>query len=475
MTLNVSMIMNEEQMTLILEQQEKEFNYESFFLPSPDEGVQPYVGDPMPYYEDGIYYIYYLKESGDSLNHSIYLTRTRDFIHYDEKEDALITANLSGQDEWVGTGSLVKADDQYLFFYTGHTFSEDYEYSEKVMLARGSSPDQLEKVEGWEITPAAELMQKLDFRDPQASYDEAGKCFWLTISASCQGFARILKYRVSKDLKEVKYEGILFTDREGIVYNLECTDLFRMGQNWYLTFSAQDGSLYYASSKEHFGPFSDPLLLDGKLFYAAKHVDNGKDFYMVGWGRRSHSPASLTEITAWGGNLMVQKLSQREDGSLCLMPVDAIAGQYQQAQPLLLQADVVKLSAAEGYQEQDIFTVYESFRLSGHFTYKGEGSFGLAFAFGKAEQDKRIEINPSTQTLSLTFGQGTLTMAEVPITIQAGCDYSFTYIQEGSLGTFYIDEAAALTVRIYGLLGKAIRLFTCGNEVTFTCLAEYTK
>lgn len=467
--------MNKEQMNLILEQQEKAHRYQAFFLPSLDDGVQPYVGDPMPYHEDGTFYIYYLKESGDSLNHSIYLTKTRDFLRYEEKEESLITANLSGQDEWVGTGSLVKTEEQYLFFYTGHTFSENFAFSEKVMLARGSSPEKLEKVPGWEITPAPELMQKLDFRDPQAYYDKEEECFWLTISASCEGVARILKYRVSKDLKTAQYEGFLFTDREGIVFNLECTDLFQMGKLWYLTFSAQDGCLFYASSKERFGPFSDPIPLDGKLFYAAKHVDNGKDFYMVGWGRRSHSPASLSEISAWGGNLMMQKLSQREDGSLYLMPVDAVFNQHQNPESLLLADSSLMLSAEEGYREQEVFTVCKSFRLSGRFSYKGEGCFGLAFDFGIPEEDKRIEIAPSAQTLRLTFGQGSVIMAEVPISLTDGRDYSFTYIQEGSLGIFYIDEVAALTVRVYGILGKPIRLFACGNEVSFTCLSEYTS
>ena len=38
--------------------QEEAFEYRTFFLPSPDGFEQPFVGDPMPYYEDGTYYIY---------------------------------------------------------------------------------------------------------------------------------------------------------------------------------------------------------------------------------------------------------------------------------------------------------------------------------------------------------------------------------------------------------------------------------
>ena len=39
---------------------------------------------------------------------------------------------------------------------------------------------------------------------------------------------------------------------------------------------------------------------------------------------------------------------------------------------------------------------------------------------------------------------------------------------------FYIDGAAALTVRLYGVSGKAVRLFAENNTVEWTNLMEYT-
>mgnify|MGYP006990319754 CR=1 FL=1 len=40
------------------EQQEAAYNYRAYFRPALDGGEQPYVGDTMPFYEDGVYYIY---------------------------------------------------------------------------------------------------------------------------------------------------------------------------------------------------------------------------------------------------------------------------------------------------------------------------------------------------------------------------------------------------------------------------------
>ena len=94
--------------------QESAYEYKLFFLPGMDGTSQPYVGDTMPYYEDGVYYIYYLKDAGDSYNHSIYLATTTDFVHYEEQDTPVLEASRSGgQDSWIGTGSVVKVDGKY--------------------------------------------------------------------------------------------------------------------------------------------------------------------------------------------------------------------------------------------------------------------------------------------------------------------------------------------------------------------------
>ncbi|MDE7281271.1 MAG: InlB B-repeat-containing protein, partial [Ruminiclostridium sp.] len=76
--------------------QEDAYDYSTFFLPEKDEAGQGFVGDTMPYYEDGTFYIYYLKESGDSYNHSIYLTTTKDFVTYTEQQEVVLEASRSG-------------------------------------------------------------------------------------------------------------------------------------------------------------------------------------------------------------------------------------------------------------------------------------------------------------------------------------------------------------------------------------------
>lgn len=457
--------------------QENAYEYQSYFLPAPDGVSQPYVGDPMPYYEDGTYYIYYLKDAGDSYNHSIYLATTTDFVTYTEYDDPVVEASRSGgQDSWTGTGSVVKAGDKYYFFYTGHTDSAAMEYAEKIMVAVGDSPLAFEKLEGWEITPPAELGQKRDFRDPQCYYDPATDTITMTVTAAQEGTARILKYTLSSDLQTVQYDGIIFTNPVGEFWNLECSDTFQIGDKYYLTYSAQDDTLWYAMSDTPYGPYGDPVRLDGKLFYAAKHVEDGENCYMVGWARRSESPSSTQDVSAWGGNLVVQKLCQNADGTLYLAPADTVADSFSVRRALAVDVPHVGIEAGTLYTYADAFTCYESFRLTGEFRYTGTGSFGLSFDYnGEQDKNKLIAISPADGMVRLLFNEGSTPIAESAVSLQPGETYSFTYIQEGSVGVFYIDGQAALTVRIYGASGKTIQLFAENNTVTFTSLREYTR
>ncbi len=446
---------------------------QNFFLPEMDGISQPYVGDCMPYYEDGVYYIYYLKEAGDSYHHSIYLATTTDFVSYTEYEDPVLEAeDPPAQDDWVGTGSVVKAKDTYYLFYTGHTDSDEFPYAETVMLAKGSTPTSFEKVAGWEITPDESLKQNRDFRDPQGYYDEETDTFTFTITASQDGIARILKYTVSGDLSEITYDGIIFTDPIGKVYNLECSDTFRIGDTWYLTYSAQDDVLWYAASDNPYGPYSEPKSLDGPLFYAAKHVESEGGAYMVGWARRSASERDTRKVNEWAGNLLVQQIRQLPDGGLVLEPVDAIVSQYQEEYELETTDSSLDLSAQDENVYRELCTTPDSFWLEGDFRYEGNGAFGLAFDFKDSEEDyKLITIDPAEQKLVLHFRGGDVAPAEKNVPLEAGTTYHFQYIQEDSVGVFYIEDVAAFTVRLYGINEKPLFLYAKDNTVHFSNLS----
>ena len=297
----------------------------------------------------------------------------------------------------------------------------------------------------------------------------------MTVTAAVDGVARILKYSMDPELTHPQYEGILLTDPTGAFWNLECSDCFRIGDKWYLTYSGQDDTLWYAMSDSRFGDYTEPVRLEGKLFYAAKQVSDGKNNYMVGWTRRSESPSSMSEVSAWGGNLSIQQLVQNPDGTLALAPVDAVREAFNQRRELLLPGTAAVVDAGSRYAYTDAVTAYERYMITGEFRYTGEGPFGLAFDYSKKpEEYKLISIEPKAGRISLGFNEGSTVIAEMAVSLEPNRDYAFTYIQEGSVGVFYIDGMAALTVRLYGCTGKPIRLFAENNNVVFSCLREYT-
>ena len=56
-------------------------------------------------------------------------------------------------------------------------------------------------------------------------------------------------------------------------------------------------------------------MFDGREYYAAKSVTDGKKRYMVGWESiRENCRDSGRHL--WGGNILVHELVQREDGTL---------------------------------------------------------------------------------------------------------------------------------------------------------------
>ena len=113
--------------------------------------------------------------------------------------------------------------------------------------------------------------------------------------------------------------------------------------------------------------------------------------------------------------------------------------------------------------------------LAGQFTYTGAGSFGLAFDYsGRSDKYKMISVSPADGKLKLLFNEGDTPIAESAIDLEEGKTYSFRYLQEGSVGLFCIDGVATLTVRVYGVSGKTVRLFAENTTVTFSELREYT-
>ena len=74
-------------------------------------------------------------------------------------------------------------------------------------------------------------------------------------------------------------------------------------------------------------------MFDGREFYAAKTVSDGKKRYLVGW-QSIRKDCSDSKPFVWGGNVVVHELVQRPDNTLGVKMPDAIRNAFNYLSPI---------------------------------------------------------------------------------------------------------------------------------------------
>lgn len=278
-----------------------------------------FVGDTMPYFEDGTMNVFYLMDqrNGTVGYHPWGLLRTTDYCNY---EDAGLVIpygdSADEQDNALGTGCVMKdKNGLYHAFYTGHN---DYrEPGEAIMHATSSDMMNWTKVPEDTFT-AGDNYSKTDFRDPYVFYVEEDQCYWMLVVTRTPETGVIVKY-TSTDLSKWKDEGIFFTDDMGYGTNMECPSVLEYKGKWYLAFSDQwpDRVVHYRISDSLKGEFKKPEkdTIDSNGFYAGRMETDGENLYIVGWNGTKFSHDDYEDYD-WAGNMIVHQVEQQADGTL---------------------------------------------------------------------------------------------------------------------------------------------------------------
>lgn len=438
-------------------------NYKLFYRPH-----DGFVGDVIPYYEDGTFYIFYLKDQGDSYNHSIFLIETKDFINYVEKGEVIHSSeNKKDQDDWSGTGSICKIDDTYYFFYTGH--NNRLKPEEKIMIAKSEGDlYHFKKIKNAFIEPLKDLSFR-DFRDPDVFFDNNRNRFILLITTNSPSKGKMIaKYSLSRDLSSFEYEGEVFLNENECFdfhfYNFECSNTFKIGEYWYLSFSCQDDTLWVASSKKRLSNFANPYRLDGKYYYVPKSVSDGKNTYMVGWARGKEGLTN-SGVGTWGGNLLVSKIIQKDDGTIYLSKIDNLDTYFDK------KKDILKEVELKNNQVSVPLKIYQSFILEGDFNFTNHHGFGIAF--GNTLNEK-ISFNPNTEKIECRTSSSRVD-ASISIELNPKNTYHFSLVFEGSIAVLYIENKTSLTGRFYDVLDRELVFYSNGNHVKFSNLSLKIK
>ncbi len=459
--------------------------------------------DVIPYYENGQFVLFYLKDYRDTDNYGEgcdwNLLTTSDLVHFVDHGTVLQRGTEEEQDLYVFTGCCYKHCGKYYIFYTGHNphKRERGLAEQKILLA--TSDDLLHWHKERDFCLCAPRNSEIhDFRDPFVYYDDARGQFAMLVAAREQNdapanFKGVTLVAYSDDLLHWKFSDKPFYSPRAY-FALECPDLFQMGDWWYLVFSEFTDRYIttYRMSKSPDGPWIAPKVntFDGHAFYAAKSVSDGNRRIMFGW-----NPIKCDErddgIWQWGGSIVAHQLVQAEDGTLYVKCPNEICEAYSRQKDFALTEQMGSVfQTNDGYEIGDScgrsFVLFEampeSCKIRFDFTASDDvGDFGLLLNCNFADNTfYTLRFEPMYNRASLDrwprsdIAKHTSTDTERYFPITAGAENSVTVIIDGSVIEVYINDKIAMGGRMFDFKGKW-GLYTMNTKVKFSDIRLYEE
>lgn len=462
--------------TIISETEYEKVDYKLY--PAPDDG---YVGDTMPFAVDDtleFYYLYDTDHNGQGY-HPIHKYSTTNFCEYKDHGEVLKFGNMDEPDPAIGTGSVVMdKDGLYHLFYTGHNDIEGNTGKDRECVMHATSADR----ENWTKIPedtfySEENYSSDDFRDPFVFWNEEDGCYWLLMAAREKTQGGVVAKYISEDLKNWELCEPLYAPHEQ--YMLECPDLFKMGDYYYLTYS-WDCVTYYAMSKSVNGPFEAPEdnVLDGNnfIFYAAKTGLLNENRYLCGWLGRA-ALANDSGMYNWAGNMLNHQLVQKEDGTLGVREPESFSSYFTEGIGGKVTEKEIKLSGKEGeYSVFDFGMRLPTMMLECDVAISENGCAG--FAFGSKDEEESYTALCLDARHNLLHYEGQLIenvakdwdpVAFTKFDFSKDEVHHVKLICENEIVIMYVDDTKALSSRINSSIeGAHIGVFTTGADASFS-------
>ena len=438
-------------------------------------------GDFMPFGEDGTFYLFYLRDprvGGRSMGKPFGwdLLKTKDFVHYENLGNAIPHGTDEEQDQYVFSGSVIKALGQYHAFYTGNNMLFPQQGKPGQVQMHATSDDLLH----WTKTDEdLDLMAQPgydpdDWRDPFLLWDEERQEYRMFLGArkagpKTQQTGRTVQF-ASKDLEHWEFQGDFWAPD---LYTMhEMPDLFYMDGWWYhiITEYSHRSKMIYRMSRTMHGPWLAPKddAFDGRAYYAGRTFAMDGKRYLLGWVPTKVGDSDKGAFQ-WAGTFVPHQLYQREDGTLgCAMP-DTVRAAFVEGENL----DDVTLAAAPARQEKVLREDGgDFFKLELDVSFQeGTSTFGLRF-YGNQETgesyqylfhvgENRVIFEKSPNWPwpdEQNIGQ------ERPIHLEPGKTYHVDLIVDDTIATLYVD-GVALNARAYRKFGTAVSAFATDGTV----------
>ncbi len=447
-----------------------------------------WVGDPMPFYENGQYYVMYLhdaRDGGDTF-HPFAMASTTDFTSFTDHGIVVPCGADNSQEDALGTGSTIKVGDTYYTYYTGH--NNNLWPAEKIYLA--TSKDLLTWTKQTDFVLEAPLndVDRNEFRDPFILKEDDVYKMLITsrayVSAVNDWQAVILQYS-STDMLNWSLEDPFYYNGERM---LECPDVFTMGNYQYLIYSNWDWAetdrrtrYVYREAGSNTWITPEQPALDDHFFYAGKTAGEGSERYLFGWcyTRENHKDSGSK---VWGGSLVVHKLLQNSDGTLKVAIPTPICSALSSEIDLLgkvmdgasySNSQYVLKSSGESKAVAVFDGIRDAYRIHGTLNTGSSQRCGFEFgASGNRSEVHDLVFDMQASTLNLERILNGQTVAVVSsVNLPQGNEFDIDIIVENAVCVAYINGEKALTNRIYQMNRNGWGLFTQDGEATFSIKA----
>lgn len=451
--------------------------------------------DVIPFYEDGEFKLFYLKDDRDIPNHGEgcdwHLLTTRDLVHYQDHGAVISRGGADEQDLYVYTGCCIRHEGRYLIYYTGHNPHKREAGLPEQIIMRAVSRD----MKTWEKDPdfsfgAPEWLEMHDFRDPFVFYDEEKKCYAMLLAGrlkrdgpcNSKGVT-LVAYSGDLDHWEVSRTPFLAPDA---YYAHECPDLFRMGDWWYLIFSEFTDRFVttYRMSRSPYGPWTTPKIntFDGHAFYAAKSVSDCRRRILFGWNPIKDREEDFSPWQ-WGGNIIAHELVQQRDGTLLVKCPEEVRSHYGEARRIpegMVVGSVQRVDGGYlvgndyGRSIQMLGGVPAHCRIEMTVIPENEtGDFGVILnADPLADSFYTVRFEPAFRRLAFDrwprkdLFQHTSVDVERNCTLKMGRANKVTILIQDSLLEVYVNDEVAMGTRMFDLKGD-FGIYTMSTRVEF--------
>lgn len=282
-------------------------------------GGQYFVGDCIPFFHEGTYYLYWLLDEGHHSalgglgGHQWCVSTTTDLVNWQHHPIA-----IGIDEEWeksICTGSVVFHAGQFYAFYATRLL-DGGNVCERLSYA--TSPDALHYTKQLPnpFFTSAEGFSQRDFRDPKVSIDDYG-VFHLFVSSQRsegEGPRGCLVHMTSANLEEWNVEGTVLDSLNAVP---ECPDYF-LWNGWYYLVFGQGLDTYYVKSRNPYGPWEWPetqALKEQWVNVAKTGAFTGGRRIVAGWiASRSDGRDSGGEV--FGGSVVLREAYQLPNGDL---------------------------------------------------------------------------------------------------------------------------------------------------------------